>query len=126
MAVTVIKEDFYILWFILFLIVVLFIYNNYSGLANVSSNPAIAQQAATTGGVPIDINAQNYVDSLEDVDIDADLLATGRSYNINTRSGNKNRNQQLRPDPVVTQIDTGYFNNSTIIPDYSQRDLFTG
>ena len=117
-------QDIYILWTILILCVVLTLFNNYSGLENVSG-PAVAQQQATTGNIPIDKEAQNFVEALDEIDMTADLMSAGVNFNINTTAPNaKNKNMQLRPDPVVTQVDTGYFNQSVIMPDLNQKNIF--
>lgn len=123
-----ILTDSKIVWGIFILVVVLYIFNTYSGLDNVSGTaaaPVVQQQIATTGSVPMDQEAKTFVDQIEEYDVDTDLMTAGINYNINTTPTNsKNRNLQLRPDPVVTQIDTGYFNNSVIMPDYTEKNVF--
>lgn len=112
-----------LIWAIILLVTVLFIFNNYSGLDNVS--PAAAQQQATTGSIPVDREAQNFVESLDEIDMDGDLMSAGINFNINTTAPNaKNKNMQLRPDPIVTQVDTGYFNQSVIMPDLNAKNIF--
>lgn len=119
-------SESYILWGIFALVVILYIFNSYSGLDNVSAAPVVAQQMSTTGSVPVDKEAQNYVETIgEDLDVNEDLMTAGVNFNINTTPPNsKNRNKQLRPDPVVQQVDIGYFNNSVIMPDYNEKNVF--
>jgi hypothetical protein len=65
--------------------------------------------------------ANEFVDNLENVDVDEDMFQLGVNTYIDTVQGTmKNPNLQLRQDPPVTMRDTGPWNQGTI-PNYVQR-----
>ena len=74
--------------------------------------------------LPIDPQSQNFVDNLDDIDLSEDLLTNGNNINLNTAPlGLKNPNLQLRSDPKIEEKDTGFFNNSTVVPTYQKPVL---
>ena len=74
--------------------------------------------------LPIDQESKAFVDNLEDIDLTEDLLTNGQNINLNTSPlGLKNPNLQLRSDPQIEEKETGFFNNSTVIPTYQKPIL---
>lgn len=100
------------------------LYNAKENLDNIQPSQVEIVTAQQTPAVPVDQGAQNFIDSVEEIDLSEDLLVTGNNININTtQSSRRNTNRQLRSDPEITIVETGPWNQSTIVPDYTNKVL---
>lgn len=74
--------------------------------------------------VPQDKEAQDFIDTIDEIDLSEDLLIPGNNFGINTvQTSKKNPNLQLRTDPAVPVIETGPWNQSTIVTHIQKKSL---